>query len=243
MRLDRLAVVLLLAAVACEREKEYGSGPYAREVAEAIPRIEQATGLKFKSPPKLEVRTREQVREFLLKQFDEATPAAQLAGEEKAYKLLGLIPDSMDLRAFFLRVLTEQVVGYYDPKAKTLYVVDGADEQVVGITITHELMHALQDQYVSLDSIQRSGANNDRLAAAQALIEGEAQFEQISIMLGGPDQIDARLPGAWDRVREEIRNRQGEMPVFATAPMVIQESLLFPYLSGEIGRASCRERV
>ncbi len=51
-------------------------------------------------------------------------------------------------------------------------------------------------------------------------------------MLGGPDQIEARLPGAWDRVREEIRNRQGEMPVFATAPMVIQESLLFPYLSG-----------
>ena len=231
MRPDRLVAVLLLAA-ACGREKNYGSGPYAREVAEAIPRIEQATGLKFKSPPKLEVRTREQVREFLLKQFDEATPAAQLAGEEKAYKLLGLIPDSMDLRAFFLRVLTEQVVGYYDPKAKTLYVVDGADEQVVAITITHELMHALQDQYVSLDSIQRSGANNDRLAAAQALIEGEAQFEQISIMLGGPDQIDARLPGAWDRVREEIRNRQGEMPVFATAPMVIQESLLFPYLSG-----------
>lgn len=226
------AALLLLAATGCAREKNVGSGPYAREVAEAIPRIEQATGLKFKTPPRLEVRTREQVRDFLLKQFDEATPAAQLTGEEKVYKLLGLIPDSMDLRAFFLRVLTEQVVGYYDPKAKSLYVVEGADEQVVGITITHELMHALQDQYVSLDSIQKSGASNDRLAAAQALIEGQAQFEQISIMLGGPDQIDARLPGAWDRVREEIRNRQGEMPVFATAPMVIQESLLFPYLSG-----------
>jgi len=221
---------MLLAA--CARGKDAGSGPYAREVAEAIPRIEQATGLKFKTPPKVEVRTREQVRDFLLKQFDEATPTAQLAGEEKAYKLLGLIPDTMNLRAFFVRVLTEQVVGYYDPKAKTLYVVQGADEQVVGITITHELVHALQDQYVNIDSIQKSGSNNDRLAAAQALIEGEAQFEQISIMLGGPDQIETRLPGAWDRVREEIRNRQGEMPVFATAPMVIQESLLFPYLSG-----------
>ena len=232
VRSVRVAAVLLVAAAGCASEKSVGSGPYAREVAEAIPRIEQATGLKFKTPPKLEVRTREQVRDFLLKQFDEATPAAQLSGEEKVYKLLGLIPDSMDLRAFFLRVLTEQVVGYYDPKAKSLYVVEGADEQVVGITITHELMHALQDQYVSLDSIQKSGASNDRLAAAQALIEGQAQFEQISIMLGGPDQIDARLPGAWDRVREEIRNRQGEMPVFATAPMVIQESLLFPYLSG-----------
>jgi hypothetical protein len=227
----RLAVLLLCAA-ACDRGKDAGAGPYAREIAEAMPRIEQATGLKFKTPPKVEVRTKEQVRDFLLKQFDEATPAAQLSGEEKAYKLLGLIPDTMNLRAFFVRVLTEQVVGYYDPKAKALFVVEGADEQVVGITITHELVHALQDQYVNLDSIQRSGSSNDRLGAAQALIEGEAQFEQISIMLGGPDQIETRLPGAWDRVREEIRNRQGEMPVFATAPMVIQESLLFPYLSG-----------
>ena len=229
-RTTLVAATMLVAA--CARGKDAGSGPYAREVADAIPRIEQATGLKFKTPPKVEVRTREQVRDFLLKQFDEATPTAQLAGEEKAYKLLGLIPDTMNLRAFFVRVLTEQVVGYYDPKAKTLYVVQGADEQVVGITITHELVHALQDQYVNIDSIQKSGSNNDRLAAAQALIEGEAQFEQISIMLGGPDQIETRLPGAWDRVREEIRNRQGEMPVFATAPMVIQESLLFPYLSG-----------
>ena len=227
-----LVAAAFLATAACANGKDAGSGPYAREVAEAIPRIEQATGLKFKTPPKVEVRTRDQVRAFLLKQMDDATPATQLAGEEKAYKLLRLIPDTMDLRGFFVRVLTEQVVGYYDPKAKTLYVVDGADEQVVGITITHELIHALQDQYVDLDSIQKSGSNNDRLAAAQALIEGEAQFEQISIMLGGPDQIEARLPGAWDRVREEIRNRQGEMPVFATAPMVIQESLLFPYLSG-----------
>ena len=224
-------LALALVSASCRRETT-GEGPYGREVAEAIPRIEQATGLKFKTPPKVEARTRDQVRDFLLKKFDEATPAQQLAGEESAYKMLGLIPDSMDLRAFFLRVLTEQVVGYYDPSAKTLYVVSGADEQTVGITITHELVHALQDQYINLDSLQKSGANNDRLSAAQAVIEGQAQYEQLSILVGGPRNIEARLPGGWERIREEIRNRQSEMPVFATAPMVIQESLLFPYLSG-----------
>jgi hypothetical protein len=231
-RVMLLAAGVVLAASGCRGDRAGGGGPYAREVAEAVPRIEQATGLKFKTPPKVEARSREQVREFLVRKFDETTPSAELTGEEKAYKLLGLIPDSMDLRAFLLRVLTEQIVGYYDPSAKTLYVVNGADEQVVGITITHELIHALQDQYVSLDSIQKASADNDRLSAAQALIEGEAQYEQLSIMLGGSQQLDARLPGAWERIREEIRNRQSEMPVFATAPMVIQESLLFPYLSG-----------
>jgi hypothetical protein len=226
-----LGVALLFAA--CNRGGDAaGKGPYAREVAEAIPRIEKATGLKFKTPPKVEVRTKEQVKDFLLKKFDEETPSAELTGEEKAYKLLGLIPDTMNLRGFLLRILTEQVVGYYDPAAKTLYVVNGADEQIVGVTITHELVHALQDQYANLDSLQKASTDNDRLAAAQALIEGEAQFEQLAIMLGGAENIEARLPGTWQRIREEIRNRQGEMPVFATAPMVIQESLLFPYLSG-----------
>lgn len=231
-RRARMASLLALMIAGCKSEPAVGDGPYAREVAEAIPRIEKATGLTFKSPPKLEVRTKEQVRDFLLKKFDESTPAKELAGEETVYKLLGLVPDSLDLRAFFLRVLTEQVLGYYDPAVKTLYVVQGADEQMVGITITHELVHALQDQYVSLDSIQKSSKDNDRLAAAQALIEGHAQFEQLSIMMGESGALNARLPGTWERIREEIRNNQSAMPIFATAPMVIQESLLFPYLSG-----------
>jgi hypothetical protein len=187
--------------------------------------------LKFKQPPKVEARSREEVRAFLLKKFNEQTPAQAIAGEESAYKLLGMLPDSMNLRDFLVRVLNEQVVGYYDPAVKTLYVVKGADEQVVGITITHELVHALQDQYVNLDSIQKATSDGDRSSAAQAVIEGQAQFEQLSIMVGGADNIAARVGGR-DRIRELIRENQSAMPVFATAPMVIQETLLFPYLSG-----------
>jgi hypothetical protein len=229
----RAALVVALTAagaMACRARAE-GEGPYAREVTEAIPRIEAATGLKFKQPPTVEARSREQVREFLVRKFDEATPAQELAGEEAAYKLLGLLPDSMDLRKFLLAVLNEQVVGYYDPATKVLYVVQGADEQTVGITVTHELVHALQDQYVNLDSIQKATSDNDRLTAAQAVIEGQAQFEQLSIMLGGSDNVALRVGGR-DKIREMIRENQSAMPVFATAPMVIQESLLFPYLSG-----------
>jgi hypothetical protein len=230
VRRSRQLLVTLLMVSAC-RENPAGDGPYASEVADAVPRLEKATGLKFKTPPKVEVRTREQVRDFLLKKFDEASPAKELAGEESAYKLLGMLPDSMDLRKFLLAVLTEQVAGYYDPAAKTLYVVKGADDQTVGITITHELVHALQDQYVNLDSIQKSTSDNDRTTAAQAIIEGQAQFEQLSMLLGGSDNVALRVGGR-DRIRELIRERQSAMPVFATAPMVIQESLLFPYLSG-----------
>jgi hypothetical protein len=41
-----------------------------------------------------------------------------------------------------------------------------------------------------------------------------------------------KMPGGWDRIRDMIRDGQGGMPVFASAPMAIREGLLFPYLGG-----------
>jgi hypothetical protein len=102
---------------------------------------------------------------------------------------------------------------------------------MISITITHELVHALQDQYFPLDSLEKEHGDNDRTSAVQAVIEGEAVYEQMSAMLGGNDFAIA-LPGGWERVRQTIRDAQATMPVFATAPMFIQESLLFPYLNG-----------
>jgi len=97
--------------------------------------------------------------------------------------------------------------------------------------VTHELVHALQDQYLNLDSIQKVTGDNDRQVAAQAVIEGQATFEQVKAMLGS-NNLAATLPGGWDRIRDMIREGQSSMPVFSSAPMIIQETLIFPYLSG-----------
>jgi hypothetical protein len=67
--------------------------------------------------------------------------------------------------------------------------------------------------------------------AAQAVIEGQATLEQIASMLGS-ENVVAALPGGWERVRQMIRESQGGMPIFASAPLILQETLLFPYLSG-----------
>lgn len=231
-------LALLPVFVACQGDRSSTGGPYAKEVAAAIPAIEKSTGLKFKSPPKVEAKTKEEVHAFLEKKFDEDLPALELAGAEQAYKLLGLIPDTLDLRKFMLKLLTEQVAGYYDPATKVLYVVGtegtgpgAVTPEMISTTINHELVHALQDQYFPLDSLEKEHGDNDRASAVQAVIEGEAVYEQMSAMLGG-NTVGMALPGGWDRVRQMIRDAQTTMPVFATAPMFIQETLLFPYLSG-----------
>lgn len=225
-----IAVCLTVAAGACAERATY-SGPYGKQVAEAIPKIEAAVGLTFKTPPKVETRSREQVRAFVAQEFTNPEAQKDLQGVEASYKRFGMIPDTLQLQKFMIDLLEEQIVGYYDPKTKVLYVVDGSPREAVDITVTHELVHALQDQYISLDSIQRIRGQNDRTTAAQSIFEGQAVYEQIAASLGGTN-VAINLPGGWDRIRDMIRENQGAMPIFAAAPLVIQETLIFPYLSG-----------
>ncbi len=226
------AIAAISLLVSCtEKKPTTFTGPYAKQVSEAVPAIENAVGLKFKQPPKVETRSKAQVREFVTRQITDPLAARQMAGMSDAYKRLGMIPDSLNLQKFLIDLLEEQIVGYYDPKTKVLYVVSDAPKEAVGITITHELVHALQDQYISLDSTQQIEGLNDQTSAAQAVFEGQAVYEQVSAMLGGTN-VAMNLPGGWDRVRDMIRENQSSMPIFARAPTVIQETLIFPYLSG-----------
>jgi hypothetical protein len=166
-----------------------------------------------------------------MKQFTDAREIRELSGEELAYKRLGLLPDTLKLQQLLVNLLEEQIVGYYDPATKVLYVVNGSSPDIVGIVIAHELVHALQDQYISLDSVQKVTGDNDRASAAQAVFEGQAVYVQIAVSLGG-NNVAFNLPGGWERIREMIRENQSSMPVFAAAPMLVQETLIFPYLSG-----------
>ena len=225
-------LALATATVACgdTPSVEY-DGPYRTEVRRAIPQLEKATGLRFTAAPRLEERDRDEVREFLERQFAEQLTPLELAGTEAAYKRMGMIPDSMDLRSFLLDLLTEQVAGYYDPATRVLYVVKGAAPEITSVTVTHELVHALQHMHFPLDSTRGLKGDNDRQVAMQAMVEGQAVYEQLSIMLGGSD-MGLALPGGWDNVREMIRSGQASMPKFAAAPTLLQETLLFPYIAG-----------
>ncbi|MEO7083411.1 MAG: hypothetical protein ABI442_10090 [Gemmatimonadaceae bacterium] len=227
----RWLALIPIVLIAC-RPGAKSDGPFAEKVADDVPKIEKALGVKFKTPPKLELKTRDEVRGFLLQKLKEPVAAKEIADQEVTYKLLGMLPDTMHLSNFFVRVLTEQILGYYDPKTKVLYVVKGAPDDYVGVTIMHELVHALQDQYVNIDSLENISGDDDRAAAVQAVIEGQATYEQVFIMAGGNGNLAAQLPGGWESMRTTIRESQATQPIFSSAPMVIQESLLFPYING-----------
>ena len=183
--------------------------------------------MRFVSPPKVEVRTHEQVRAFVERELQDSLAREDVVGLEAIYKRFGLVPDSVDLRALLTRVLAQQVVGYYDPRSKTLYVVEGADSAAAETTLRHELVHALQEQHVNVDSLQRLPGENDATTAVHAALEGMATFVQF-----GTGGVAIRAPGTWERVRASIRENMERTPVLADAPFIVRETMLFPYLSG-----------
>ena len=100
VRTAALSFALAAAAAACaaDRDAAAAKGPFGKEVAEAIPLLEKSSGLRFKRPPRIETRSKEQVRQFVERTFAESRAAKDVAASEAVYKRLGMIPDTLDLR-------------------------------------------------------------------------------------------------------------------------------------------------
>jgi Zn-dependent peptidase ImmA (M78 family) len=194
------------------------------------PGVERAAGMQFKATPRSAMRSKEQVRAYLTRKLRDELPPERVRGIESAYRLIGLLPDTVDLESLLIDLYTEQVAGYYDPDSTMLFGVTGADRGQLRQVLAHEMVHALQGQYLRLDSIMKDVRSNDRLAAAQAVLEGQATLVTIRVL--APDTSVTARPEFWSELRETIAQQQSSMPVFARAPLIIRETLLFPYLDG-----------
>jgi hypothetical protein len=229
-----LFVVCALTLCACRGEARQAQAKNEQDLARLVDSlrgpVEKATGLRFTSPPRSAMRSRDQVRAYLIGKLDEELPPKRLQGLETTYRLFGLLPDTLQLRPLLIDLYTEQVAGFYDPDSATLFGVEGADRTQLRLVLAHELIHALQGQHLPLDSILDARENNDRLSAAQAILEGQATLASLDVLAPGHDV--AQNPQFWEMYREQVRRQQSSMPVFRRAPLVLRETLIFPYLQG-----------
>lgn len=218
------------------REATDGSDPELdRMVAELLPRIEQVADMPSRGPIKAQVRSRDELRDYLTQRMADQLPQEELERTEQLYQELGLLPDTIELRQLLLDLLTEQVVGYYDPPTKTFYLVEGANEAMAREVLAHELVHALQDQYIDLDSLLSPELENDRATAAASAIEGHATLVMFALMLSertgdGTDITD--MPDIARQLRPALEAGNDRMPIFRDAPRIIRETIIFPYIDG-----------
>src|SRR6266481_2742632 len=193
--------------------------------SEVLKETSELRQLAILRPVQSSTQSRPEIERMLIKNLDEETTPAQMHAAEVTLERLGLAPPDFHYRALMLRVLTEQVAGYYDPKSGEFHLADWIDLDGQRPVMAHELTHALQDQHFNLRRFERwPKGDSDAELATHSLIEGDAMLAMSIYVANNPLRALAFLKslGTSGMSSQELDK----------APRALRETLLFSYQEG-----------
>lgn len=218
-------------------ECPYGPAPSPRPPAVATPlpgplaevasQVEEVRGLRFERPVATQAVTQARIAELVSAGIRRDFPRDVAERRERAWALMGAIPEGADLFGSVVDFAASQVVGFYDTAAKRLvFVGDPSPSPLARLTLAHELTHALQDQHFDLTRLDALGraCRDEEAAALQALVEGDAQ--DVSIRW-------AQRYLSLDEVLELQLEAGALGPPPPSVPPFVEGQFLFPYEAGQ----------
>jgi hypothetical protein len=204
------------------------------------------SGLAIKSDVKRQLTSRAAVESYLKQKFDDDEGAKRMQRGEIVLEKFGLLDRDFALKPFLLALLKEQIEAYYDSKTKTVYMLDWVDVDEQKSVLAHELTHALQDQHSDLekwgdqtpDDVSTNFhddkehlAKDEMDTAREAVTEGQATAVMMDYILKPLGKSLVKDPEVLDVVKDQMSGSENS-PVLARAPILLSESLLFPYREG-----------
>lgn len=243
-RLARYLLLALLLVPSCafarrqSSAKQTAAPPASADFLQAADQVlgemSRLIDLPVLHPLKKSLRSKAQIRAYLVEEEKTDTRPGKRYADEKALEAFGLIPRGFDLDGFLVNVLTEQVAGYYDPKQGEFFLADWipiADQRMV---MAHELTHALQDQHFHIDRwVKAARPNDDAESARQAVLEGSATVSMIDYELQSLGSSVRAMPDI-SALTQLVVGQAAATPGLDKAPPYLRDSLLFPYLDGAV---------
>jgi hypothetical protein len=209
------------AAISTRAAREAAIVAATEAVLEETSKIRELPILR---PVKSGAQSRAQIESMLVKNLYEQMTVEEMHATEVAYRKFGLAPASFEYRSFIIRLLLEQIAGYYDPVTREFYLADWLELETQKPVMAHELTHALQDQHFNLRRFQKwPHGDGDAQLAAHSLIEGDATLAMMVYLAKNPLVALAFTRSLNTGVSTEQFNQ---------APRALRESLIFPYLQG-----------
>ncbi len=203
---------------------------FAAAADEVLHQMSEITGLKLLTPLKKSLRSRDEIRAYVINEMKEDKDEAERYAGERSAEAFGLLPKGFDLDNFMIDLLTEQIAGLYDPKTHEFYVADwipAADQKMV---MAHELTHALQDQHFKIDNwVKAARPNDDAELARESVLEGSAMAAMVDYLLQGTGRSLQDLP---DIDPSMLVGDMESTPMLKKAPPFLRDALIFPYLDG-----------
>ena len=205
------------------------------------------TGLPIRKQVKRRLTSRDEVEAYLAKHMKDSD-VKRLQRSELVLKKFGLLPRDFDLEKLLVSLLREQVAGYYDPKTKTVNLLDWVPMEEQEPVMAHELTHALQDQAVGLDKWMKRGEkdlgemrkdptpadieNDEMDDTREAVVEGQAETVMLQYELAPVGRSILDSPDMVDAMESQMADGTDDSKVFKDAPIFLRESLTFPYRYG-----------
>jgi hypothetical protein len=205
------------------------------------------SGLAIKKSVKRRLTSRDEVEGYLTKHMKDED-VKRLQRSELVLKKFGLLPRDFELEKLLVALLREQVAGYYDPKTKTVNLLDWVPMEEQEPVMAHELTHALQDQTVGLDKWMKRGdkdlgetkkdptssdIENDEIDdVREAVVEGQAEAVMLQYELAPVGKSIVDSPELVDAMESQMETGTDDSTVFKDAPIFMRESLTFPYSYG-----------
>ena len=205
------------------------------------------TGLPIKKQVKRRLTSRDEVVAYLTKHMKDED-VKRLQRSELVLKKFGLLPRDFDLEKLMVSLLREQVAGYYDPKTKTVNLLDWVPMDQQEPVMAHELTHALQDQSINLNRFMKKGEkelgeikkdptpadieNDEMDDSREAVVEGQAEAMMLEYELAPVGRSIVSSPELVDAMESQMSDGTDDSTVFKDAPIFLRESLTFPYSYG-----------
>jgi hypothetical protein len=226
--------VAAVASLGTSQAAQAASSPeFIKAADEVLLEMSKILDLPIKEPLKKSLRSKQEVREYLIREDKEDKNDAERYADDKTLEAFGLVPKDFPLDTFMLNVLTDQVAGLYDPKAKEFYIADWIPVDEQRTVMSHELTHALEDQSFHIDKwIKAARPNDDAELARDAVSEGSAMAAMVDYQMLDQKVGVRELPDVTLLIRAGAVSEMDKDPNLGKAPPYIRDELLFPYLAG-----------
>ena len=217
-----------------------------RSVDELMKFASDDTGLPIKHEVKRKLADRQEVASYLEKGMKYDKDAKRLERSSEVLKKFGLIPRDFQLGPFLVAMLKEQVAGYYDPKKKTVNILNWIDPEQQKPVLAHELTHALQDQSFGMEKWMKEAETegdkkndptpadidtDEESSAREAVVEGQAMVVMMDYSLVPTGKTLLEMPQIGEALKQSMVD-SSDSPTFKSAPIFLKEELTFPYRYG-----------
>lgn len=182
-------------------------------------------GLRIKKMVPCSMQSRAATQTMLQDSLKKSSSSNEIVAMNLYLKQLKLAPANFDLPDYYLKMMDEQLAGYFDARTDKFYTTSRVDRLQLQTVMAHELTHALQDQHFDLSRLEKwPKHDSDARLALQSLVEGDATLAMM--------QYTARNPFRSVALLASTLLGGSNSATFTAAPLVLQDSLTFPYVNG-----------